>query len=111
MTPLRILMIDENTEDQARAIEAFSEAGMQVTVCDSAIRSLDIIGRERFDFVLIATKFAYCTGEEMADRVQNCFPGLPLSIMSENGTMPDDRHCSKVDMKKLPCFVAQVVGS
>ena len=47
----------------------------------------------------------------MADRVQNCFPNLPLSIMSDNGLVADARHCLKADMKKLPCLVAQVVGA
>lgn len=110
MTTVRILMINQDEDELNSADEIFTKAGMEITRCRSGLLALDLMGRERFDYILIAANLSVLTGADVAGFIGDHFPDMPWSIMGDNGEV-GDHIVSMKEMGTMPCRVAQAVGS
>ncbi len=89
----RVLLVEDNELNQELAIELLTTAGVVTTVANNGQEALELLGRERFDGVLMDLQMPVMDGYTATReiRAQSRFRELPVLAMTAN-VMAGDRE-------------------
>jgi len=77
-----ILLVDDNEMVRVMSQEVLVAAGYDVLACADGNEALAAIGRRRFDLLLTDVGLPGMTGRELADRVHERHPGMPVLFIT-----------------------------
>ena len=82
-----LLIIDDDPNTLASLARAFRLAGHEATVCDSAVRALDLAKAERFDLILSDVVMPGRDGIALLEDLKNTGVASPVVMMSGQATI------------------------
>ncbi len=106
MTALRILVVDDDALSREFLQEAVQALGHRPTVAENGARALEKISAELPDMVLTDLRMPEVDGTELVRRVASDWPGLPVVVITANGTIEAAVEAMKlgaVDFLLKPC--------
>ncbi len=77
-----ILLVDDNELVRAMSQEVLADAGYEVVPCADAAEALEAIERRRFDLLLTDVGLPGISGRELADRVRQRHPDMPVLFIT-----------------------------
>lgn len=77
-----ILLVDDNEMVRTMSQEVLLEAGYEVVACAEAGQALEAIAGRRFDLLLTDVGLPGLSGRELADRVRERYPELPVLFIT-----------------------------
>ena len=77
-----ILLVDDNELVRAMSQEVLADAGYEVVPCADAAEALEAIGRRHFDLLLTDVGLPGISGRELADRVRQRHPDMPVLFIT-----------------------------
>ncbi|HLK41144.1 MAG TPA: sigma-54 dependent transcriptional regulator [Polyangiaceae bacterium] len=83
----RVLLIDDEKDVCDLLTEALEEQSATVVACTSAKTALERLQQEDFDVVLTDLSMAEMNGTEVCERVAGTRPGLPVVVVTGQGTL------------------------
>jgi DNA-binding NtrC family response regulator len=87
-----VLFVDGDLSSQGRCVPVLRDLGCQVSVADSGAGALTLLGRGRFDAVLIDLRLASAAGASLLATIEHLHPGINVILMlEEGGNAPPDQ--------------------
>jgi two-component system, NtrC family, nitrogen regulation response regulator NtrX len=77
-----LLLIDDDPNTLASLSRAFRLAGHEATVCDNAVRAVELIHNERFDLILSDVVMPGKTGMELLEELKKSGVQTPIVLIS-----------------------------
>ncbi|MBI3446314.1 MAG: response regulator, partial [Magnetospirillum sp.] len=101
VTGLSILLAEDNPFNQKVAVGLLNRDGHRVAVADSGAAALDLVGKDRFDLILMDMQMPEMDGPEATRRIR-ALPGLQASIpivaLTANAMADDIARCRAAGM-------------
>jgi len=88
-TLARILLVDDDASLLKLLSMRLESAGYRVTTANSAEQALQLLPVERVDLVITDLRMGELTGMDLAERIQVQFPGLPVIIITAQGSISE----------------------
>lgn len=87
--PDRLLLVDDDTSLLKLLSIRLEAEGFAVTAVESADVALQTLRNESIDLVLTDLRLEGTSGLELFEQIRHYYPGLPVIIMSAQGTIPE----------------------
>ncbi len=78
----QLLLIDDDANTLASLSRAFRLAGHEATVCDNALRAMELVRSERFDLILSDVVMPGKSGLELLEDLKNAGVRVPIVLIS-----------------------------
>ena len=92
----RLLLVDDDASLLKLLAIRLEAEGFAVVTAASAEKALQVLRNHPVDLVLTDLRMEGASGLELFNQVRHFFPGLPVIIMSAQGTTPISRKATLV---------------
>ncbi|MDZ7819299.1 MAG: transporter substrate-binding domain-containing protein [Aliarcobacter sp.] len=91
----RILLVEDNVQNQEIAIEFLQKANIKVKIANNGKEAIDVLEREEFDGVLMDCQMPILDGYEATKQIRKIekFKDLPIIAMTANAMQGDKEKC------------------
>lgn len=113
--PLKILIVDDNSEDIASPYLMSTNLGYQVTLAFDGSEALASMSRENFDLVILDWNMPVMTGRDVLETMGRKSSSRPINIVLYSGNelryeeMPEGRTFRIVDVWEKPLRTAEML--
>ncbi len=94
--PYKILIVDDSPQISKVLSDLLGTSGYSVRTAPSAERALQIMESSAFDLVLTDLKMTGMTGIDLAQKVMERMPGVPVVIITGYGDMDSVIHALRL---------------
>lgn len=96
-----ILCVDDEPNSLVLRKLVLEKAGYRVLPASSAAQALEVFSREKVDLVLSDQLMPGGTGTELAKKIKNVSPDLPVIVISGVNEVPPDADSADMFMSKV----------
>lgn len=96
-----ILCVDDEPNSLVLRKLVLEKAGYRVLPASSATQALEVFSREKVDLVLSDQLMPGGTGTELAKKIKNVSPDLPVIVISGVNEVPPDADSADMFMSKV----------
>ena len=96
----RILLVEDNPSNQDVALGLIHESGLDADVADNGQVAIDMLGRTKYDLVLMDMQMPVMDGLEATRRIRasSAHAGLPIVALTANAMSQDRAQCLAAGM-------------
>jgi len=87
--PDRLLLVDDDASLLKLMAIRLEAEGFAVQTVESAEEALQVLRNNSFELVITDLRMSGASGLELFEQIRHFFPGLPVIIMSAQGTIPE----------------------
>lgn len=87
--PHRLLLVDDDTSLLKLMAIRLEAEGFEVETVESAENALQTLRNSQFELVITDLRMEGANGLELFEQIRHFYPGLPVIIMSAQGTIPE----------------------
>jgi len=85
---LRVLLVDDEAPVRESLAMLLAMDGHAVQECDSGVAALQVLASEKFDLVITDNRMPGMKGDELARRLHDEFPGIPVVMLTGFNDLP-----------------------
>ena len=101
----KILVIEDETKDREHYSSVLSEHGFDVRTCESPAQGATLVGKEKYDFVLVEQGSHAFEGRTVLERVleiDRCLPTVVLTRCVDMGCYLEAMQMGAIDYLEKP---------
>jgi len=117
---IRLLLVDDEEEFLTASSQALGRRGFDVEIAPNGVTALEIVGKSKFDVVVLDVKMPDIDGIEVFKQIRETLPDLPVILLTGHSSIDDAFQTSKngvadylpkpIDMDQLAARLHEAVG-